>query len=181
MVGMSMERGGFGNVARAEVCEFVGAGALAAGCAISGRALRALARRLRVCGQRVPARAGAVVVRDGGRTFQHGVAQEDLSPAAQERRQVLVISAGAEQREGGQRVLRRDSVDFEVPRGGRVHRVGARAGAACARAQCSGLGGVRACCAVGCAVHLHLEMYAGEVKMNYQPREQSLLFPPDPR
>ena len=47
-------------------------------------------------------------------------------------------------------MLRRDGVDFEVSRGGRVRRVGARAGAACARAQCSGLGGVRACCAVGC-------------------------------
>ena len=44
----------------------------------------------------------------------------------------------------------RDGVDIELPRGGRVRRVGARAGAACARAQCSGLGGVRACCAVGC-------------------------------
>ena len=52
--------------------------------------------------------------------------------------------------EGGPRVQLRDGVDIELPRGGRVRRVGARAGAACARAQCSGLGGVRACCAVGC-------------------------------
>ena len=48
-------------------------------------------------------------------------------------------------------MLRRDGVGIQAPRGGRVSRVGARVGAACAHVKCSGLDGVRTYCVVGCS------------------------------
>ena len=95
---MSMERGGFGSVVRAEVLRVAQsllerARSLLAARQIAGRALCALARRLRVCERRGPARVGAEVVRDGGRTFRREVPQEAPSPAARARRQGLVNSA----------------------------------------------------------------------------------------
>eukprot|EP00966_Prymnesium_polylepis_P147843 3415246-Prymnesium_polylepis.1 len=84
-------------------------------------------------GSGVPARDGVLALDGDGRTLRREAAQRAPPPAARARRQVLVISAGAKQREGGLRVLLRDGVDAQVPRGGRVRRVGACAGAACAR------------------------------------------------
>jgi hypothetical protein len=156
-----MERGGFGNVARAEVC--VKKRVCWSGLARCSLCERSMGGRCRVygwsgrAGSCRPARDGVLVLDGDGRTFRHEVPQEAPAPAARARRQAEVNSAGAEQREGGQRVPRRDGVGVWVPRDGRVRRVGARAGAACVHVKCSGLGGVRACCAVGCRA---LRVYA---------------------
>ena len=86
-----MERGGFGNVARAEVCE-------SHRVCWSGRARcwvrdRSLGGRCRGCGWcgRVgggrPARVGVLVLDGDGRTFRRVVAQEEAVDAAAARRQ----------------------------------------------------------------------------------------------
>ena len=105
---------------------------------------------LRACGRRGPARVGAAGVGGDGQRPRPGGVQEEPAPPAAGRRQQTVILLGAEVGEAGLRVPLGDVADAQVPCGGRVRPVGARAGAAGAQVQCLGLWFVRTLLCVHC-------------------------------
>jgi hypothetical protein len=127
---MSMERGGFGNVASCAGHK-VGDGA-AARCSLAR--VRSLGGRCQRCGWcgRVggdgPVRVGALVLDGGGRTFRHEGAQEQAGPAAAVRRAIFVHFVCAEHGESGLHASPRVGVGAALVFCGRVHPVGDRAG-----------------------------------------------------